>query len=185
MILVKKFNSAKTHFIDKHIEEWEQILELERSNVFSVLGAIFLCELMGFFSKLSINSDALTWYDFLLKPALTPPNWMFTIVWTILYLLMGLSLYFIVKKETDRNKVFAYSMFGIQLFLNILWAYVFFGLHAIAGGFVITLLLCVILYITFYKFYKISVPSAFLLIPAILWISYAVGLNFTFWILNH
>jgi len=184
MILMKKFNSFKSHFIDKHIEEWGQLFVFEKSNILTMLAAIFLCELTGFAGKFAINTDNLMWYDFLFKPALTPPHWMFSLVWTVLYFLMGCSLFFVVKKETERDKPFAYSMFGLFLFLNIVWPYVFFGLHSMAFGFILTLLICVNLYVIFYKFYKISVPSAFLLLPSILWVSYAVGLNFTFWILN-
>jgi tryptophan-rich sensory protein len=156
--------------------------------IFMLVGSILLCESVGIISKLAVSQESLIWYKYLFKPVFTPPAWLFGSVWIILYLLMGISLYLILKSNNDKNlisKKFALTAFGVQLFLNGMWAPVFFGLRSTLGGLAVVLLLLAVIFLTFYKFYKISIPASYLLIPYLLWVSYALGLNLTFWIYNH
>lgn len=157
---------------------------MDRNNIFKLSGSILVCFVAGIIGRIAIKPESLIWYEYLLKPELTPPNWLFSIVWTILYLLMGISLFMVLNTENSTRKKQALIIFGIQLFLNALWAPVFFGLRSFAGGFFVIALLWVSIFVTFYKFYKISKPASYLLIPYLLWVSYATGLNLAFWMLN-
>lgn len=147
--------------------------------------AILVCELAGvigsFFTIPSIGS----WYSKLIKPSFSPPNWLFGPVWTILYLLMGVSAYLVwekgIKKKNVKNSL---AVFGVQLALNILWSIFFFGLHSPLYGLITIALLWVAIAVTLLKFYKISKTAGLLLVPYILWVSFAMVLNFYLWMLN-
>jgi tryptophan-rich sensory protein len=126
-----------------------------------------------------------TWYAELSRPSFTPPGWAFGVVWPILYVMMGTSAFLIwnVGLGKRQTKV-AIGLFLIQLVLNGLWTPIFFGLHMIALALVEIILLWVAILLTIIAFWKISKLSAFLLVPYILWVSFAVVLNAAFWYLN-
>lgn len=127
-----------------------------------------------------------TWYAFLHKPFFSPPNWLFGPVWTVLYLMMGVAAYIIWSKGYKKKSVkSALRIFGLQLIFNFLWSAFFFGLHnPLAGLFdIIALLLSII--ITILEFYKISKTAAYLLIPYVLWVSFATLLNVSLLLLNY
>lgn len=129
----------------------------------------------------TINS----WYKTLSKPSFNPPNWVFGPVWTILYLLMGISAYLIWQKGVNKKKVkVALSIFGLQLILNFLWSFLFFGLHSPLVSFVEIILFWIMILFTIFKFYKLSKPASYLLIPYIFWVSFAAILNLSIVILN-
>jgi len=188
----------------------EKIKAIDKNSVLTLFGSILLCLLAGIIGKFAVNSESLIWYEYLFKPALTPPDWFFQGIWMFLYLLMGISLYFVLNSENidqeiflsklknmginfephvdiekKNNKKHALILFGIQLFLSLLLIPVFFGLKSTTGGFVISILLCVSIYLMLYKFYKVTIPAALLTIPAVLWSAYLVGLNLTFLVLNN
>ncbi len=146
------------------------------------IGVCLLAGLVGgFFTSPSIG----TWYVSLNKPAINPPNWIFFPVWTSLYILMGASLYLILKNGWKLEKIrAAIKVFCGQLFLNILWSAIFFGLRAPAGAFAEIIFLWLAILLTILKFWKISKPAAYLLVPYILWVSLAAYLNYSVWILN-
>jgi benzodiazapine receptor len=154
------------------------------SNIFKLIVSIIFCELAGlsgsFFTRSSFG-----WYLELNKPSYRPPDWLFSPVWITLFLLMGISAYLVWKKGTE-NKEVKYSLiiFLIQLVFNALWSVVFFGGQSIAGGLVVIVILWVLILITIFSFYKISQVAGLLLIPYILWVSFAALLNFTYWKLN-
>lgn len=117
------------------------------------------------------------WYADLAKPFYAPPNWVFAPVWTILYLLIGISLYFLWATPSDESKKTAYWLFGVQLVLNAAWPLVFFGLHAPwAGvGVIVALLMSIVYLMTF--LWSISRRAVYLLIPYLAWVSFATVLN--------
>lgn len=161
-------------------------LVIDMKNAVIFIGSILLCESLLIFYKLSINENSLIWYKYLFKPAFTPSFLVFGGIWIIMSLLTGTSLYLVLKSEKNQgSKKHAFIVFGIQLILNALLIPVFLGLKSTLGGFAAAILLCLSMFITFYKFYKINIIAAFLLIPPVLWASYILGLNFTFWIYNH
>lgn len=147
--------------------------------------AIIICELAGIIGSIFTTSAIPTWYTTLAKPVLNPPSWVFGPVWTTLYLLMGIAVFLIWKKGLDRKDVQkAIYIFGTQLVLNTIWSIIFFGLQSPLWAFVDIILLWLTILWTMITFYKISKPAMWLLLPYILWVSFASYLNFMIWILN-
>lgn len=155
------------------------------SNTLKLILSIVICQAAGLIGTIFTMDSIPTWYAALNKPSFNPPNWLFGPVWTLLYLMMGISL-FIVWKEDLKNKVVksAFIIFMIQLFLNTIWSIVFFGMHSTAGGLIIIALLWIMILITILKFMKISRVAGILLIPYLLWVSFATLLNFSIFKLN-
>ena len=122
------------------------------------------------------------WYEELNKPFLTPPAFVFPIAWTILYILMAVSVFFFVREAKER--IYPLVIFSIQLLLNLLWAPAFFISHNIQMALLIVLLMIAFTAYTISLFYKQSKISAYLLIPYFLWIIFAAYLNFEFLRLN-
>jgi tryptophan-rich sensory protein len=119
----------------------------------------------SYFTFPSVNS----WYAYLPKPSFSPPNWVFAPVWTMLYILMGISLYLVWKKYRD--------LFILHLIINAAWSIAFFGLHEVGLAMVIILLLWGIILAMIIKFYKVSKMASYLLVPYLLWVSFASLLN--------
>lgn len=120
----------------------------------------------------------LIWYNSLNKPALNPPNWIFAPMWGIIYFLMFCSFLLMIYSDTNIDKKPAIIFFVIQLLLNLSWSPVFFYFHNIKFAFVIITLLTIFLLLTIVAFFKISKNSGYLLIPYLLWLLFAVYLNF-------
>lgn len=122
-------------------------------------------------------------YKYLDKPPLAPPSIVFPIVWTILFILMGISSY-LIYESNDENKSKALLIYGIQLVVNFIWPIFFFILNyrLIALFVIITLLILIIVMIV--KFYKINKLAAYLQIPYLIWVIFATYLNLGFYILN-
>jgi len=115
----------------------------------------------------------------------SPPNWIFGPVWTILYFLMGISLYMVWDKNLkNKKKDKAIKTFLLQLTLNLLWSVVFFGLHQPLLALAVIIMLWISIFMTIKYFYKISKISGYLLVPYILWVSFASILNLAITILN-
>lgn len=138
--------------------------------------------LIGGISAL-ITKNSMDIYSYLDKPIFAPPSILFPIVWVVLYLLMGISSYFICKSN-DINKKSAYLIYGIQLFLNFVWPIVFFLLSYRLISFFIIILLLISIIIMIIRFYKIDKKAGLLQIPYLLWVFYATILNFTLYVLN-
>jgi tryptophan-rich sensory protein len=117
-------------------------------------------------------------YGSLNKPDLAPPSVVFPIAWSILYVLMGISLY--MNRNNKKNIV----TFFIQLMLNYLWVFVFFGMQSWLGGFIVIILLDVMILYTILEFYKENKLSAYMMIPYLLWCVFASYLNFQIFLLN-
>jgi tryptophan-rich sensory protein len=126
----------------------------------------------------------MNWYNTLNKPPLTPPSVVFAPAWTILYILIFISLIIFLTTKTFEKKTFGIVLFVIQMALNLLWPQVFFYWHNMEFAFVIIILLVVFVLATIMQFYKVSKISAFLLIPYFLWLLFATYLNWGFLIVN-
>lgn len=147
--------------------------------------AIAGCELVGFAATPFTLAAIPTWYQALNKPIFSPPNWVFGPVWTILYCLMGISAYLVWKKGLRNNGVkVALTYFLMQLALNFLWSVIFFGLHLPLLAFIEIVILWLFIFVTMKKFAKISRDASYLLIPYIIWVSFAAILNISIVILN-
>jgi tryptophan-rich sensory protein len=155
------------------------------TNILKLVASIILCQLAGFIGSLATVPAIPTWYESLKRPSFNPPNWIFGPVWTGLYTLMGISLFIVWQKRADYPQVKpALGFFFIQLILNALWSVAFFGLRSPLLGLIDIVLLWIAILLTIKSFFKILKTAALLLLPYILWVSFAVLLNFSLWILN-
>ena len=157
-----------------------QIRELPK-----IAAAVVVSELAGVIGAVFTTPAIPTWYAGLVKPALNPPSWVFAPVWTTLYLLMGVASYLVWRKGWHRASVkVALGVFAGQLLLNILWSLVFFGLHNINAGLVCIAALWMFILATMMAFARVSKPSMWLLVPYLLWVSFASYLNYSLLMLN-
>ncbi|WP_390405107.1 TspO/MBR family protein [Blautia hominis] len=117
------------------------------------------------------------------KPALSPPAFIFPIVWTILYILMGISSYIIYESESPR-KSNALRTYAVQLLFNFFWSIIFFGLSQYFFAFLWLLALIILIAVMIYQFYKISPAAAYFQIPYFIWCLFAAYLNFMIYIMN-
>ena len=140
--------------------------------------SIGLCLSVGILGSFFTVSSIPTWYATLIKPSFSPPNWIFGPVWTTLYILMGVSLFLVWEKRKVP------VVFWIQLVLNSIWSIIFFGFKSPGLALVNILALWVAIILTMRAFYKVSPTATYILIPYILWVSFAVFLNLFIVILN-
>ena len=127
----------------------------------------------------------LTWYATLNKPWFTPPNYVFGPVWTVLYILMGISLYLVVSKGWEKKPVKSgVLLFALQLVANLVWSVLFFGLHSPLAGLADIIVLLVLIVATLVAFYRVSKPAAVLLVPYLAWVCIATCLNIGVVLLN-
>ncbi len=125
------------------------------------------------------------WYAALQKPALNPPGWVFAPVWTVLYILIGISLFLIWSEGVKKKEIkTAIIIFFVQLFLNASWSFVFFGMKNPGWALVNIVSLWLIIAVMMILFYKINKKAAYLLTPYIIWVGFASYLNYAIWILN-
>ena len=124
------------------------------------------------------------WYNTLNKPFLNPPTVVFLPVWTILYIMIFLSLIIFIRGGINKGKILPLIFFSIQMLLNFSWTRIFFGAQNIAYAFVVIILMWIFILLTVISFYKHSKLSAILLIPYFLWVTFAVYLNFEYLRLN-
>jgi len=147
---------------------------------------IGLCFLFAFAGSLFTPQPGSEWYYTILKkPSWNPPDWLFPPAWSLLFLLMGSALYLVVEQGYAKMKIRgALAVFGAQLVLNLCWSATFFGLHSpsLALGVIVLLWLAIVL--TIVKFRSVSPVAGYLLIPYLLWVSFASYLNYTIWQLN-
>ncbi len=124
-------------------------------------------------------------YRVMNQPPLSPPGWVFPIVWTVLYLLMGEASYRVLTSGKEQIQVKrALTAYGVQLFLNFLWPLVFFGGQMYLAAFVILIVLWVAIFITLRRFSDIDETAGNLLIPYLLWVTFAGYLNLGVFLLN-
>ena len=172
---------------------------MRTNNFFKLVIAMSVSEGAGvigsFFTASAVQSD---WYLELAKPYLNPPAWVFGPVWTTLFALMGIAAFLIWLKydkltpseveelviQRKKKIKIALGIFLGQLVLNIIWSIIFFGLHSPGGAFIEIVFLWLAILATIIAFAKISKPAAWLLVPYILWVSFAMYLNYVIWTLN-
>lgn len=181
---------------------------MDISKIIKLLISIIICELAGIIGSVISMPGINTWYRNLNKPSFNPPDWIFAPVWTLLFLLTGISFYLVWSKKWkaenkigkiedvkwnnfserlwsgDLEKFNIISIFFVQLLLNVVWSVVFFGINSIATAFSVILMLWVSIAFTIINFYRVSKASAYLLIPYILWVSFAIILNLAILLIN-
>ena len=146
---------------------------------------VVLCVTVGYLSGLVTRESILTWYVTLNKPSFNPPNWVFAPVWTLLYIMMGVAAGMIWTSNSDEQTTKnALGFFAIQLGLNALWSYLFFGLHNPLLALIEIILLWLMIFETYNLFKKIHKTAGFLMLPYLVWVSFATILNASIWWLN-
>lgn len=157
---------------------------MKKKFIFMLIG-ILVCCTIGFLSSIVTQSSVNDWYMGLNKPSFNPPNWVFAPVWTVLYILMGISVGWVWAKGFHHKwvKTGLYH-FGFQLLLNGLWSIVFFGLKQPFYGLLVIITLVVVLILTIKWFKVVSKMAALFLIPYLLWVCFAAILNYKIWELN-
>ncbi len=156
-----------------------------RNFIVSVLIPLIIGYLSSNLSSLISGISVSTYYSQLIKPSFAPPSFIFPIVWTTLYVLMGISAYIILKKGYDLSKVKdAMFYYWLQLILNFIWTILFFGLDLRFTALVALALLVIVVAIMIYKFNKLDKRAAYLNIPYLIWLLYALFLNYFIWMIN-
>jgi benzodiazapine receptor len=133
----------------------------------------------GYFTASSVK----TWYQTLHKPPFNPPNWIFSPIWLTLYTLIGIAFYLFDNKDKFKNTNI-YILYLLHIFLNAIWSILFFGMHQVFLALIDILLIITTLIILMKYFYKINKTSFYLLIPYLLWLFFALLLNYSILILN-
>ncbi|MFA5247628.1 MAG: TspO/MBR family protein [Patescibacteria group bacterium] len=155
------------------------------NNVSKAILAILICQVAGIVGSVFTTPSIATWYAGLARPVFSPPNWIFAPVWTTLFTLMGISAFLIWRAGLKRCEVkIALAVFVGQLVLNTCWSIIFFGLHSPMFAFFEIIILWSFILASIILFAKISKLAAVLLIPYILWVSFASVLNYFIWRLN-
>ena len=151
-------------------------------NLWRLLFCIFIVFFAAAVASYFIVGAIEPWYSHLNKPSFTPPNWAFQVAWAVLYLLIAVSLYLVL--ESGKENRAAVHVFTLQLILNYTWTLIFFGLHLPFYALACIVILWLAIAWTIFKFYKISHAAAYLLIPYMVWISFAGVLNYYVMVLN-
>lgn len=146
--------------------------------------AVIGVESVGILSSFFTISSIPTWYQALNKPFFNPPNWIFGPVWTILYILIGVSIFLVLEKASKNKRTFLSSLFLVQLVLNFFWTFIFFGLHNPLLAFIEIIFLWISILVLILKFRKYSKTASIILIPYLLWVSFAALLNLSIFLLN-
>lgn len=157
---------------------------MAKINWLKLVLSLIICLAAGGIGSIFTTPAINGWYAILQKPEFNPPNWIFGPVWTTLFILMGIALYLVWSKSNEQEGRKAIILFGLQLTLNIAWSFCFFYLHNPLAGLVEIIFLWLAILLTIIYFYKISKSAAYLLVPYILWVSFASVLNYFLFILN-
>lgn len=138
--------------------------------VFRLIFLLVCVNAVGVVGGSFMTEESMMWYKSLPLPSLTPPDYIFSIVWPILYVLMAISMFLVWNKASPR-------FFALQLMCTALWPFVFFYLHSVQGGIGVIVALIVLLGLTIKTFYPVSKTAGLLLVPQLLWSFFALYLN--------
>lgn len=134
---------------------------------------------LGFLSGVvSGSGEENGWYQMLVKPSFQPPGYLFGIVWTILYCMIGFAFAMIISARGAKFQILAIGLFIIQFVLNLLWSPIFFGQHQVTTALYLIIIIWLFIAATIYVFSKIRPLAAWLLVPYLLWVSFAAALNY-------
>lgn len=153
---------------------------MKESQLFKVLIAVVICLFLGFLSGYSTVTSVESWYGTINKPSFNPPNWIFGPVWSVLYVFIGI----VFGRSWHKSDHRGLTLMAAQFFINLIWSPIFFGLQQ-PGFALIVIVILVLLIAACIRHYLISDrPSAFLLIPYMMWVSFATVLNGAIFYLN-
>lgn len=148
--------------------------------------AILTVEIVGASGSVFTVRSLGTWYETLQRPTIAPPNWLFGPVWTALFALVGVALWLVWRQteSSPRETRIAFGVFAVQFVFNLGWSAVFFGRREIGWGLAVIVLLWLLIVTTMWAFARVDRRAALLLVPYLLWVSFAAYLNYRFWVLN-
>jgi tryptophan-rich sensory protein len=154
---------------------------------------IAICQIAGVIGSVFTSSSVATWYPTLVKPWFAPPGYVIAAVWIVLFTFMGISVFMIWQESRSSihslagnrtgNKM-ALAIFAVQLLVNILWSYAFFGLRSPLAGLAVIVVLWFLILQCIIVFWSIRRNAALLLVPYLLWVSFAAFINYSIWKLN-
>lgn len=150
----------------------------------TLLIAVLIPLLTGGIASL-ISKEAMKSFENLNQPPLSPPGWLFPVVWTVLYILMGIASYLVFTSHGDISRCkSALTCYGIQLFFNFMWTILFFNLQMYLFAFIWLIAMLILIIVTAVKFYGIDKKAGLLMLPYILWVTFAGYLNLGIFLLN-
>ncbi|WP_096390508.1 TspO/MBR family protein [Halopenitus persicus] len=154
--------------------------------VLALVFAILTVEIVGASGSIFTIQSLSTWYDTIQRPMIAPPNWIFGPVWTTLFALIGVALWLVWRQteSSPREARIAFGVFVVHFVFNLGWSAVFFGLQEIGWGLAVIGLLWLLIVTTMWAFDRVDRRAALLLVPYLLWVSFAAYLNYRFWVLN-
>ena len=155
----------------------------KQNNWLMLVILVFIPLLVGGLSSASVMTDQSVQYSSFVQPDFAPPSWLFGPVWSLLYIMMGVASY-LVWRSKDKKKKDALFLYFLQLVFNFCWTLIFFGLRRFDIAFVEIVFLWGLIFANIILFWRIDKRAGWLLIPYILWVSFASMLNFSIWILN-
>ena len=161
--------------------------EFPRNRPLSALAiAILAVELVGASGSIFTVQGLGQWYESLQQPALAPPIWVFGPVWTTLFALIGGALWLVWRQvdSSPQEVRLAFGVFVLHFVFNLGWSAVFFGLQEIGWGLAVIGILWLLIVATMWAFDRVDRRAALLLVPYLLWVSFAAYLNYRFWVLN-
>lgn len=163
-------------------------------NFLLLIGFILIAQIAGLIGSYFTFPAIDSWYADLTKPFFSPPNWIFGPVWTLLYIMMGIAAYQVYQKRLKfpgKKGIYkriqirqALSIWGFQLALNSLWSIIFFGFQSPLWAFIEIIILWTAIAVTIHRFARVKMSAAFLMLPYILWVTFALMLNLAIVILN-
>lgn len=157
---------------------------MKKINIGKLSLSIIIPLVAGFLGSFFTGPAVKTWYLIINKPTWNPPSWVFAPVWTTLFIMMGIALYLVWSAKMSNKVRWALKMFSAQLVLNILWSVFFFGMQNFWMAFGEIIILWIAIALTIVDFSKVNKKAAWLLVPYIMWVSFASYLNFTIASLN-
>jgi len=145
---------------------------------------IGICFGAAFLGSIFTTPSIPTWYASLAKPSWTPPDWVFGPVWSALYLMMALAAWLVWRRDGLATAAMPITLFMVQLALNATWSIVFFGLHMPGLAFAEIVILWFAILATAIAFWRSTPPAGYLLVPYLIWVTFAAGLNWALWRMN-
>lgn len=169
--------------MDRSIESKPQAKPL--ASIVALIAFVGIALIAGWIGSLATMPNIPTWYAGLLKPSFNPPNAVFPVVWTILYILMGVSAWLVWRAPAEENpRRVALALWFAQLAVNVLWSFAFFGAHSPLAGLVVIVILLAAIVGTIFTFRRVNGLAALLLVPYLVWVAFAVVLNASILSLN-
>lgn len=157
---------------------------MKKSQIFKLIISLAFPVAIGSIAGFFTAAGTSGWLDSINSPSFRPPNWIFGPVWTVLYLIMGFSLFLIWKQEASKQRNQAVTIFLVQLTLNFFWSFIFFYFHMIGAALIEIILLWISIVTMIVLFYKIKPMAAYINIPYLLWVTFATLLNASYYFLN-